>query len=126
MVDGGAATTSGGHGEGPLVDYSACADLNSRCEAWLLAGGDNAKVVYVRPLLSRPGPVRDVGGHAPPVRSQRRGTAGDFLAASGMPLNLLGFFGAIHVEPVKLSHQPGLPAPRGRATSGASSARADA
>jgi hypothetical protein len=31
------------------VQYSAPADTNPGREAWLLGGGDNAEVVYIRP-----------------------------------------------------------------------------
>ena len=46
---GRAAGFAGTHGDGPVVQYSAPADTNPGREAWLLGGGDNAEVVYVRP-----------------------------------------------------------------------------
>ena len=46
---GRAAGFAGSDGDGPVVQYSAPADTNPGREAWLLGGGDNAEVVYVRP-----------------------------------------------------------------------------
>jgi len=45
---GRAARFAGTDGDGPLVQYSAPADTNPGREAWLLGGGDNAEVVYIR------------------------------------------------------------------------------
>jgi hypothetical protein len=42
------ARFAGGHGDGPLVEYVAPAPVGTGREAWLLAGGDNAEVVYGR------------------------------------------------------------------------------
>ena len=46
---GRAARLAGSDGDGPVVQYSAPADTNPGREAWLLGGGDNAEVVYIRP-----------------------------------------------------------------------------
>ena len=46
---GRAAGFAGTDGDGPVVRYSAPADTNPGREAWLLGGGDNAEVVYIRP-----------------------------------------------------------------------------
>ena len=46
---GRAARFAGTDGDGPVVRYSAPADTNPGREAWLLGGGDNAEVVYIRP-----------------------------------------------------------------------------
>ena len=46
---GRAARFAGSDGDGPVVQYSAPADTNPGREAWLLGGGDNAEVVYIRP-----------------------------------------------------------------------------
>jgi hypothetical protein len=46
---GRAARFTGTDGDGPVVRYSAPADANPGRQAWLLGGGDNAEVVYVRP-----------------------------------------------------------------------------
>ena len=46
---GRAARFAGTDGDGPVVQYSAPADTNPGREAWLLGGGDNAEVVYIRP-----------------------------------------------------------------------------
>ena len=46
---GRAARFAGSDGDGPIVRYSAPADTNPGREAWLLGGGDNAEVVYIRP-----------------------------------------------------------------------------
>ncbi len=40
---------AGTQGDGPVVQYSAPANTNPGREAWLLGGGDNAEVVYIRP-----------------------------------------------------------------------------
>jgi hypothetical protein len=45
---GRAARFAGTDGDGPVVQYSAPADTNPGREAWLLGGGDNAEVVYIR------------------------------------------------------------------------------
>ena len=45
---GPAAGFAGTDGDGPVVRYSAPADTNPGREAWLLGGGDNAEVVYIR------------------------------------------------------------------------------
>ena len=46
---GRAARFAGTDGDGPVVRYSSPADTNPGREAWLLGGGDNAEVVYIRP-----------------------------------------------------------------------------
>ena len=46
---GRAARFAGTDGDGPVVQYSAPADTYPGREAWLLGGGDNAEVVYIRP-----------------------------------------------------------------------------
>lgn len=46
---GRAARFAGSDGDGPVVRYSAPVDTNPGREAWLLGGGDNAEVVYIRP-----------------------------------------------------------------------------
>jgi hypothetical protein len=46
---GRAARFAGSDGDGPVVQYSAPANTNPGREAWLLGGGDNAEVVYIRP-----------------------------------------------------------------------------
>jgi hypothetical protein len=46
---GRAARFAGSDGDGPMVQYSAPADTNPGREAWLIGGGDNAEVVYIRP-----------------------------------------------------------------------------
>ena len=46
---GRAAGFAGSDGDGPVVQYAAPADTNPGREAWLLGGGDNAEVVYIRP-----------------------------------------------------------------------------
>ena len=46
---GRAARFAGTDGDGPAVQYAAPADTNPGREAWLLGGGDNAEVVYIRP-----------------------------------------------------------------------------
>ncbi|HYI83790.1 MAG TPA: hypothetical protein VEX11_11340 [Acetobacteraceae bacterium] len=43
------ARFAGSHGDGPMVEYSSPAPTNLGREAWLMGGGDNAEVVYVRP-----------------------------------------------------------------------------
>jgi hypothetical protein len=41
---------AGSHGDGPLVEYLApTAPAGPGREAWLIGGGDNTEVVYVRP-----------------------------------------------------------------------------
>jgi hypothetical protein len=42
------ARFSGGHGDGPIVEYLTPAPAGAGREAWLLGGGDNAEVVYGR------------------------------------------------------------------------------
>ena len=39
----------GSDGDGPVVQYGPPADTNPGREAWLVGGGDDAQVVYVRP-----------------------------------------------------------------------------
>ena len=46
---GRAAGFAGTDGDGPVVRYSAPADTNPGREAWLVGGGDDAQVVYIRP-----------------------------------------------------------------------------
>jgi hypothetical protein len=46
---GRAAGFAGTHGDGPVVQYATPADTDPGREAWLLGGGDNAEVVYIRP-----------------------------------------------------------------------------
>ena len=46
---GRAARFAGTDGDGPVVRYSAPADTNPGREAWLVGGGDDAQVVYIRP-----------------------------------------------------------------------------
>ena len=46
---GRAARFAGTDGDGPVVRYSAPADTNPGREAWLLGGGEDAQVVYIRP-----------------------------------------------------------------------------
>ena len=46
---GRVARFAGTDGDGPVVRYSAPADTNPGREAWLLGGGDDAQVVYIRP-----------------------------------------------------------------------------
>jgi hypothetical protein len=46
---GRAARFAGTDGDGPVVRYAAPADTNPGREAWLLGGGDDAQVVYIRP-----------------------------------------------------------------------------
>ena len=46
---GRAARFAGTDGDGPVVQYGPPADTNPGREAWLLGGGDNAEVVYIRP-----------------------------------------------------------------------------
>jgi hypothetical protein len=43
------ARFAGNDGDGPRVEYLSPAPTNPGREAWLLGGGDNAEVVYVRP-----------------------------------------------------------------------------
>ena len=40
---------TGSHGDGQLVEYLAPAPAEVGREAWLVGGGDDAKVVYVHP-----------------------------------------------------------------------------
>ena len=46
---GRAARFAGTDGDGPVVQYAAPADTNPGREAWLLGGGEDAQVVYIRP-----------------------------------------------------------------------------
>jgi len=46
---GRTARFAGTDGDGPVVRYSAPADTNPGREAWLVGGGDDAQVVYIRP-----------------------------------------------------------------------------
>jgi len=43
------ARFAGSHGDGQVVEYLAPAPTNPGREAWMIGGGDNAEVVYVRP-----------------------------------------------------------------------------
>ena len=44
------ARFAGSHGDGPLVEYlTRAVPAGPGREAWLIGGGDNAEVVYVRP-----------------------------------------------------------------------------
>ena len=43
------ARFAGSQGDGQIVEYTAPASASSGREAWLVGGGDDAAVVYVRP-----------------------------------------------------------------------------
>lgn len=48
--EGRSVTFAGSHGDGPLWHYRVPATTNGAGrEAWLVGGGDNAEVVYIRP-----------------------------------------------------------------------------
>lgn len=46
---GRAARFAGTQGDGPVVEYTTPADTKPGREAWLIGGGDNVEVVYIRP-----------------------------------------------------------------------------
>ena len=46
---GGPSRFAGGHGDGPVLERAAPAAAEAGREAWLVGGGDDARVVYGRP-----------------------------------------------------------------------------